>query len=353
MTGSAQRVGPLRFKPEVSALLRDPTVGNVRASLQTAIELEHATIPPYLYALYSLGTTDNQDAAQIIQSVVVEEMLHLNLAANVLNAIGGSPAIDSPAFIPTYPGPLPGMVEDQLIVHLAPCSIGQVADTFMVIEQPEDPLQFPVEAADADAPLTIGQFYRKIRDAIGKLGNPVFTGDPCFQVTKAIGGAIPVIDVASAQQAIDIIIDQGEGTDTSPEERYGTGFAHYYRFGEIVNGKQLIPNKDYKRTDPPDRKYVYGGDPVPFDQSKVFPIRADPNGGGRMLAIRANDAFNYDYTTVLKTLHDGFNGKPGVIDGAIGAMFSLRQQAIEMMSGESTNGEQVGPTFEWMPFLDI
>jgi hypothetical protein len=351
VTRSAQQVGPLRFKPEASALLQDPTVENVRASLQTAIELEHSTIPPYLYALYSLGTTDNQDAARIIRSVVAEEMLHLNLAANVLNAIGGSPAIDSQAFIPTYPGPLPGMVEDQLTVHLAPCSISQVANTFMVIEQPEDPLQFPVGAAAPGKPLTIGQFYRKIRDAIGKLGNRAFTGNPDAQVTNAIGGAIPVTDVASAQQAIDIIIDQGEGTNTSPEEQYGTGFAHYYRFGEIVNGKRLIRNKDYKKTDPPDKKYVYGGDPVPFDPSKVFPIPTDPRNDRYALARRAIDAFNYDYTTVLKTLHDGFNGKPGVIGGAIGAMFSLRQQAIEMMSGESTDGEQVGPTFEWLEEL--
>jgi hypothetical protein len=358
MTQTITRVSPLRLKAEVTALLRQPNVENVRAALQRAIELEHSTIPPYLYALYSLGTTDNQVAAELIRSVVVEEMLHLNLAANVLNAIGGSPVLDSPSFIPTYPGPLPGMVQGQLTVHLAPCSIDQVANTFMVIEQPDDPLDFPLRAVNSSEPLTIGQFYRKISSIIGGLGDRIFTGAPGAQVVDAISGAIRVTDVVTARTALDIIIDQGEGTTISPEEQYGNDFAHYYRFGEIVKGKRLISNKDYQPSDPVDEQYVYGGDPVPFDQAKVFRVPTDPGNatyppGG--LAQRAIDTFNYNYTGLLQTLHAGFNGDPSVIGNAVGsavgAMFSLRQQAIEMMSGNATGGVPVGPTFEWLPAL--
>ena len=45
--------------------------------------------------------------AQTLQSVVMEEMLHMVNAANVLNAIGGAPFFDHPAFIPTYPLVMP------------------------------------------------------------------------------------------------------------------------------------------------------------------------------------------------------------------------------------------------------
>ena len=105
-----------------------PTVQSVCASLQNAVELEHATIPPYLYALYSLAPDKNQEIAAIIGSVVVEEMLHMTLASNVLNALGGTPRIGQPGFIPTYPGPLPGGVEGDLTVNLAPFSMNSVGN---------------------------------------------------------------------------------------------------------------------------------------------------------------------------------------------------------------------------------
>ena len=57
----------------------------------SAIELEHATLPPYLCALYSLDAARNPDAVAVISGVFVEEMLHLTLAANILNAVGGRP----------------------------------------------------------------------------------------------------------------------------------------------------------------------------------------------------------------------------------------------------------------------
>jgi hypothetical protein len=83
------------------------TVEDLRRHLQWAIELEHSTIPPYLYALYSLDPSLSSDAVQVIGGVVAEEMLHLALAANLLNAVGGQPAFDTPELLPAYPHPLP------------------------------------------------------------------------------------------------------------------------------------------------------------------------------------------------------------------------------------------------------
>lgn len=135
------------------------------AALQSAIELEHSTIPPYLTALYSIKFDYNQEAYKIILGVVREEMLHMTIAANVLNAIGGSPVINQPSFIPSYPGPLPMNIGD-LIVGLAPLSKEVLFDGFMKIEEPENPLYFPVKALfTAEEPpqfATISQFYQAI-----------------------------------------------------------------------------------------------------------------------------------------------------------------------------------------------
>ena len=76
------------------------------------MQLEHATIPPYLTALYSIHPGTNADAAHVIRVVAVEEMLHLTLAANVLNAVGGTPDLTAPDFVPTYPAHLPDGEDD-------------------------------------------------------------------------------------------------------------------------------------------------------------------------------------------------------------------------------------------------
>src|SRR5687768_12916112 len=67
------------------------TVEDLREYLQVAMQLEHATIPPYLMALYTIRPGTNPDAVRILRVVAIEEMLHLTLAANLLNAVGGIP----------------------------------------------------------------------------------------------------------------------------------------------------------------------------------------------------------------------------------------------------------------------
>jgi pimeloyl-ACP methyl ester carboxylesterase len=69
------------------------------AALQTALEIEHATIPPYLYALYSLKPEANREVAVILRSIVIEEMQHMALCCNLLNAIGASPRLADPSFV--------------------------------------------------------------------------------------------------------------------------------------------------------------------------------------------------------------------------------------------------------------
>jgi hypothetical protein len=341
----------IRVHPQVSDLLRRGDVHGVRAALQAAIELEHAVIPPYLYALYSLVPGGNDTVAAILRSVVGEEMLHLTLAANLLNAVGGRPVLDSPRLLPRYPGPLPGTVDDGLVLGLAPFSLALVRDTFMRIEQPEHALGFGSPGGAAADPLTIGQFYRRIRTTLVALGPGAFTGKRHHQVGPGVfDRAVAVTGVESACQAIDLIIDQGEGTLTSPLEGTGYDFAHYYRFAEVVHGRRLLRNPEAGPHTPADQRYVYAGDPVPVDESAVMAAPVNPCLAGYppgSEARRACATFNRTYRGVLKTLHATFNGTPGELNPAVDAMMSLRKQALDMLSGATTGGVPAGPTFEW------
>src|SRR3954465_2835881 len=104
LTGDPMSIDSPHASPTTSRPpTRITTVEDLRTHLQWAIELEHATIPPYLCALYSLDAARNPAAAEVVQSVFVEEMLHLALAANLLNAVGGKPVLDAPRLLPGYP----------------------------------------------------------------------------------------------------------------------------------------------------------------------------------------------------------------------------------------------------------
>lgn len=326
-----------------------PNLASVQAALQQAIELEHSTIPLYLYALYSLDESKNKMIAEILTSVVVEEMLHMTLASNVLNAIGGTPQIDRPDFIPTYPGPLPGGVESGLTFNLAPFSPAQL-QAFLDIEQPENPLQFPSRTLAADdSSITIGQFYIAISDAIAALGDGIFVTPARNQVgPQLMRDSVIVTNVATAQQAISIIIEQGEGTSTSPEEVVGHRVAHYYRFMQI----QKVHLLEKVNASPP--QYAYTGAPVPFDASGVYAVATNPALAGYpagSLSAFANDNFNYTYTSLLLLLHGFFNGdnSSSVFNRAMGLMMSLKGQAKAMMSGIPDDKVLTGPSFQYQP----
>jgi Ferritin-like len=347
----------LLMKPELLADL--DSIEGVRASVQGAIELEHSTIPPYLYALYSLGS-DNKEIAGLIGSIVFEEMLHFTIAANLLNAIHGQPRIDHPDFIPTYPGPLPGSVESELTVHLERFSQEHTKNTFMVIEQPDEavviapPSQAHAMATVPEHPVTIGEYYARILQALKDLSGPdkplIFTGDHKLQVVWDFPAweVSPITDLASAGTAINFIAEQGEGTTHSPMvDLGGEGeLAHYYRFAEIVMAKKIVADPHAKSG------WSYGGDQIPFDPLKVTPVVADPKASSYPAGSAARygcDTFNYTYTSLLKVLHETFNGNPSRLGTAIGMMESLKEQALTLMTIDSGLGGKAGPSFEYQP----
>jgi hypothetical protein len=327
----------------------------VLKSLQDALRLEHATLPLYLYTFYSLDRTKNSTIANIIWSVIMEEMLHMALVCNIINALNGTPRINDPGLVPQYPGPLPGGVESDLRVHLAPYSADQLA-AFLQIEQPEHPLDFRLAAAAAQPPQTIGLFYREIEKQIVALGNGAFVNPPRNQIgSDVIDNAVTVTNVQTASQAIDLIVEQGEGTETEPGEVVGGGFAHYYRFMQVQKGRTLQPNPDAPPNAPPDQKFIYSGAPITLDASGVFQAPRDPKAadyppGSPMRA--AMDDFNATYSNLLNLLQQAFTGAPDLLQfggAAIDAMTELNRKALALMKTATPGGGVLGPSFEYLP----
>ncbi|HEY6350252.1 MAG TPA: ferritin-like protein [Candidatus Angelobacter sp.] len=317
--------------------------------LQQAVKLEHATIPPYLTAMFSLKPGTNTRIGELIRSIVVEEMLHMTISANILIAIGGHPQINTRDFVPSYPGPLP-MNIGGLIVGIEAFSIELTKNTFMAIEEPEDPIPIRKAAlADSEPEFsTIGEFYQAIQDKIRKLGDGIFVkksappqvvDNKWFPPRKLF-----VIEgVETACKGIDVITTEGEGTSTSPFQSPGDP-AHYYKFGEIVAGRGLIRTPI---------GFAYGGPPILFDPAGIWPLRPNCKIADFPLGTQARtriEQYAYSYSTLLNALHQTFNGDPSKLDAAIGMMYDLQVQAVALMqtdTGDPT-GQTVGPSYEYV-----
>lgn len=338
---------------EASQVPTRPNLKELRAAVSTAVEFEHAIIPLYLYALYSLDPKRNASVAELVESVVRDEMLHMMLACNLLNALGGSPNLIAPKFVPKYPGALPGTLVDGMKVSLARFSLRQVREVFMKIEQPDDPIDFEKPEYKKRAMhgrlATVGEFYRGILKQIeaGK-GDQLFVGCPMRQVADPrMPELIKISDVDSARRAIMVIVEQGEGTSTRPTSDDGD-YAHYYKFQQIANLRRLERNHYARARAPADQQHRFRRR-LYYNWRGVWRVPANPKvsdykKGSK--ARRACEIFNYTYTCLLRTLHSVVNGRPQELPASFGLMFSLKQQGLAMMSGKSTDGKPTGPTFE-------
>src|SRR6201991_4518128 len=224
--------------------------------LYEAAELEHGIMCQYLFAAYSLKqredeglTAEELDAAtrwrRTIAHVATEEMLHLALVQNVLSAIGAAPHLTRPN-LPAPAHHYPAGVSLTLV------PFGERAlQHFMFLERLEGMALEGAKGIDAPVheavPLmaegdivpqlqdfaTIGHLYRSIEQGLVHLADKfgernLFVGPPRAQATSADfrwPELVAVTDTASAQRALDTILEQGEGARGHWETAY---------FGEFV-----------------------------------------------------------------------------------------------------------------------
>lgn len=349
-------------------LYRITDLDSLHRHLYAALQLEHATIPLYLTALYSIKPGTNSEGFHILRAVAVEEMLHLTLVGNLLNAIGGKPDLTKPGFVPRYPTYLPDGEED-FSVSLQKFS-PEAIESFLKIERPASLGTLDRNLSrrsrkphllsaghpgrdDEEHFFSIGEFYHAIEAGLdhlhAEMGAALFSGDPARQIGPeqyySGGGAIvKVTDLATAKAALDLIAEQGEGVMGHIFDKDGE-IAHYYRFQQLVLGRYYVEG------DKPD--HPTGGE-VPVDWLAVYPIKTDARvadlAAGTALRS-ASERFNADYLAYLGLLTRAFDGEPDLFMQAVGEMFRLKESMLHLMRHplDDGSGFNAAPTFEINP----
>jgi hypothetical protein len=291
--------------------------------LGQAAELEHGIMIQYLFAAYSLkqGEDEGLTATQLetvsrwrstVVHVATEEMIHLALVQNLLSAIGAAPHLtrpNLPAPAHHFPAGINLMLmpfSDEALLH------------FIFLERPEGlpfggaPGLDDVPEHDVVRPLagddivpqlqdfaTISHLYRSIEDGIGHLAEKfgeahLFVGPPRAQATASHFGfpeLVAVTDAASAQQAIDIILEQGEGARGAWETSH---------FGQFV--AMLEEYRAMRAEDPdfaPARPVTFAiVRPSEYDTS--VPLIED------QLTARCTDLFNVAYELLVQIMERYF-----------------------------------------------
>src|SRR5919106_530611 len=338
-----------------------------------AAELEHGIMCQYLFAAFSLkqrtdkGLTPEELEAvtrwrHTIGHVATEEMLHLALVQNVLSAIGAAPHLTRPNLpAPAYHYPA--------AVSLTLVPFGERAlQHFMFLERPEG---MELEGAKGiDAPVheavpliaegdivpqlqdfaTVGHLYRSIEQGLVHLADKfgernLFVGPPRAQATSTDfrwPELVAVTDPASAQRALDTIVEQGEGARGHWEA------AHFGQFVEIL--------EEYRRMIAANPAF----DPVrPVMFAKVRRGEHDdsiPLIGDRVTS-QCTDLFNVGYEILLQILERYFahteenDGQLATLAHAAvtlmgGVLRPLGELITTLPIGPEHPGRNAGPSFE-------
>lgn len=238
----------------------------------------------------------------------------------------------------------------------------------MAIEQPESPLEYEVKevlpnlemldaapAPESEYFATIGAFYDAIKKKLKEMNLDCLPGADRPQVvpTKYYSekDCFRIKTVDDAIRAIDIIVEQGEGTGEgteggSPLDPDGE-LAHYYRFAELYYGRHLVKDKSAPGG------WSYSGDVFPFEVDGLYRLEPDtkaadlPAGSAQR---RQADQFNFVYRKLLLTLHKAFNGEPEKFDATIGMMYDVKLvgERLVSMPYPGKVGLNCGPPFEYV-----
>ena len=341
-----------------------------------ASELEHGIMCQYLYAAFSLKQSADEGLtaaeAEAVQRwrkhifhIAAQEMLHLALVQNLLTATGAAPHLSRPNF-PQPASHYPAGV------HLALVPFGEEAlRHFMFLERPEGMdledaagMAAFAKAAPAAVPrvqvgeivprgqdfATVGHLYRSIEAGIAhlaeKLGEEMlFVGPSRAQATQQYFGwpeLVAVTDVASAQRAIDEILEQGEG----PRGHWRD--AHFGQFVAIL--EEYLQLREANPAFDPVRPVVTVN-VRPSERDTSIPLATDP------ITRQVMDLFNVSYEILLLMLQRFFAHTEetdpqlkALADASVNLMFGaiepLGDLVTTLPAGQEYPGRTAGPSFE-------
>jgi hypothetical protein len=337
---------------------------DLQQAAQLALQVEFSTIPVYLSGMYSISDTGSV-AYQTLRSVLMEEMFHVNQAANLLVALGGKPRFTG-EYAPTYPGYLPHANENTTpLLGLYRASVSAFSDVYAAIETPA-PWDAPPQGDRYD---TIAQLYLALTQAIeGYPGNPFSADTPEYRQRTDIylgkfgGKVIEVRDKETALAGIQQIVRQGEGTVPAnqplvPSEPYGA----YNQYGERTDGtygpilgtpEELSHFMKFRRV---------SQDPANFPAT--LPVISNPRleDFSNPYAADLGKAFNLAYSVMLRGFEQTFLRGAG--DPFFGVVLVLMHEVLPnvaqtlmntpaLANGDSSVGPNAAPTWSWDPNAD-
>ncbi|PXF40627.1 hypothetical protein BWQ96_09658 [Gracilariopsis chorda] len=351
--------------------INDPQ--QLKDTLQLAAEVELATLPPYLGAMYSIKdrhTGGNNGAIRsAISSVVYQEMAHFALVCNMLVSISGQPNFTDKDNIISYPTELPGGLHPGLCVRIRKASIEQM-QVFMEIEKP---LKTRVPKKDETTGIwyvdktcdlveednTIGYMYEQIKTSMETLfNNDSITFEHEHHQVEYMEhglGIKKILSLDDAKEAINVILEQGEGgvpgaseTGLDPVDDTTGDMAHYFMFSEVFYGRKIVRNDD------PSTGFKYSGEAFELDPAGVYNMMDDPDY--RCLTADSSEykqavKFAGKYHDMLVSLTSSFNGTPSDMSSAVTDMRALRALAPMAMKADNGlgTGETIGTPFQEPP----
>jgi len=337
-----------------------------------AAELEHAIMCQYLFAAFSLKQTTDEGLTEAeleavtrwrrqVSHVATQEMLHLALVQNMLSAIGAAPHFARPN-LPAPASHYPAGVQ------LALLPFGEQAlRHFMFLERPEG-----MDLADADGLAaagraqpalserdivprgqdfaTVGHLYRSIEAGFARLADKhgegwLFVGPPRAQATAAHfrwPELIAVTDLASAQRAVEEILEQGEGARGDWRD------AHFGQFVTILDEYQQL--REANPAFDPVRPVIAANVRQP-ERDVHVPLITDP------LTARVTDLFNVTYEILLQIFERYFAHTQETdeqLQALANATVTLMVRVIKPLgdlittlpAGPGHHGKAAGPSFE-------
>ena len=416
-------------------------------AIQQAVGIEIATIPTYLYTYYSIvrvpkasviieleekiyaaykkqGLADEyakerakeltveiqvyaNKSAAIIMSVVVEEMLHMSLSSNVMQALVGPPKLYLQS--PVFPAELPGHIPE-FPINLAPFSQDQLI-AFLRIETPlpfvDKSEEDPDANSDTEVPYsTIGQYYCMVENCIREnfsdvehyhkdrpqltpnkgiyTNNTINTvyynkyHEPQFPNSNSKGDLIKVENLWTALASLQEIVEQGEGAsgghrldhagkpiegiswqdvEKDPKDKDGEGdgeISHFDKFLSLYYQHEELTDK-IKRLDMTWDAQAGKVNPLTLDSIFLLPLPDNPKTANYPADLQAvSNLTNAVYTYIFVMIEDCYR-KPEDTQYEV-FMYGIHKSMIWILSElcnamvnlkwRDADGKCCAPTFE-------
>jgi hypothetical protein len=181
----------------------------VQEHARVAVAIELYTIPFYTTVMTSIKSEDSE-AYKILRGILIEEMMHLQLAANLCVALDTTPRLSIPNYTRDIPYLKPGVV---INADMEPLNARTMAE-MLAIETPEDVVADGSLYRGPDFPYSsIGEMYHALLCGIERVGVENFGWKTENQQKFWADQGYPQIiqNLEDAKRAIQAIEEQGEG----------------------------------------------------------------------------------------------------------------------------------------------